>query len=113
METNPAPVTSHAGGEKQPLSFQMPGFDGKVTPTIGEGIVISMDILADHVTDLSPLRALPNLSYLECYGSPLRQGKLVDLSPLQGLTLSRVMVASPEPFGGRAAWDRYRYSSSD
>jgi len=89
----------------QKLQELNPGFDGKVTPSIGEGIVISMDILVDHVTDLSPLRALPNLSYLECLGSPPCEGKLVDLSPLQGLSLrglwcSHTKIADLSPLKG-------------
>ena len=72
-----------------------PGFDGKLTDATGakplqvdpDGVV-SVGFSSDDVTDVSPLRALPNLRYLTCNGHKFGKGKLADLSPLAGLPLS-------------------------
>ena len=42
----------------------------------------------DSVTDISPLRALPQLTRLTCNGNWDRKGKLSDLSPLRGMRLT-------------------------
>ncbi len=72
-----------------------PGFDGKVTPVIQNGVVVSLAFIADKVSDISPVRALPGLFHLKCPGSDasldkpqdLSKAKLSDLSPLAGLPL--------------------------
>jgi serine/threonine protein kinase len=64
-----------------------PQFDGRVTPTIEEGVVTGLRLSADHIKDLSPVRAFPGLTSLECSGSAPTEGALADLSPLQGLPL--------------------------
>jgi Leucine-rich repeat (LRR) protein len=72
-----------------------PGFDGKLTPVIQNGVVWSLEFFADNISDLSPVRALPALFHLTCHGvdssrdklSDLSQAKLSDLSPLAGLPL--------------------------
>ena len=63
------------------------GFNGELTETIEEGVVIGLDFLTDNVADISPLKALKNLKTLRCIGSAKGKGRLVDLSPLQGLPL--------------------------
>ncbi len=72
-----------------------PGFDGKVTdkygngpPKIENGIVTELRCPTDHVTDISPVRALPGLKCLFCGGSSKGTGVLSDLSPLQGMRLT-------------------------
>ena len=65
-----------------------PGFDGKVTPTIDGGTVTGLKFVTDQVTDISPVRVLENLSVLEIPGSALGQGKLLNLSPLKGMSLT-------------------------
>jgi Leucine-rich repeat (LRR) protein len=64
-----------------------PGFDGKVTPQIAEGVVTELQFLSDKVTDLLPVRALTGLQVLHCSGTWPRKGILVDLSPLKGMNL--------------------------
>ena len=71
-----------------------PGFDGKMTeiggghtPRIENGVVTGIGLVTDHVTDISPVRALAGLSGLNCYPANLPNGKLADLSPLRGLQL--------------------------
>ncbi len=71
------------------LVARNPGFDGKVTwVKDDEGAVVKFGLCTDSVTDLSPLRALPRLEELSCTGSGNATGKLVDLRPLKGLSLS-------------------------
>jgi hypothetical protein len=70
------------------LKERNPGFDGKVVwrhPDNGE--VTHLELEADHLTDLSPVRALTGLIYLNCHGSAPGKGKLADLSPLKGMKL--------------------------
>ena len=69
-----------------------PGFDGKVTPTIEGGVVTGLQFLTDNVTDISPVRALPGLTYLYCHGTDYGKGKLADLSPLRGLPLENLIL---------------------
>ncbi len=63
-------------------------FDGKVTPTIENGVVTGLQFLSDAVTDLSPVRALPGLKTLNCAGTDGTTGTLSDLSALKGLPLT-------------------------
>ena len=86
-----------------------PGFDGKVKPTIEGGGVVGLEFVTDNVTDISPLRALPELKSLNCRGSAdVWNGRLADLSPLKGMALTalecgrtRVSDLSPRERGCR------------
>lgn len=87
------------------LRLHNPGFDGKLTPTITGGVVTGLSFLADEVTDLSPLRALPGLTSLQCDAINTRKSLLSDLSPLKGLPLdflsvSRTAVVDLRPLSG-------------
>ena len=74
-----------------------PGFDGKVTgiasweansrPKIEGGVVTEIGFLVEHVTDLSPVRALAGLKKLSCVGNNGTNEGLSDLSPLKGMRL--------------------------
>ena len=71
------------------------GFDGTVTgwsgkgmPKIENGVVTEFGFHTDNVFDLSPVRARSQLTKLRCRGTGDRNGKLADLSPLQGLKLT-------------------------
>jgi serine/threonine protein kinase/Leucine-rich repeat (LRR) protein len=74
-----------------------PGFDGKVGPKIASGVVIGLGFAANHVSDLSPVRALTGLKSLQCRGNS-GKGKLSDLSPLQGMQLQELGVTSSQVF---------------
>jgi Leucine-rich repeat (LRR) protein/tRNA A-37 threonylcarbamoyl transferase component Bud32 len=67
-----------------------PGFDGKVTPTIEQGVVTGVRFKTDEVKDISPVRALTGLVSVECAGTFLKNGKLSDLTPLRGLRLTHL-----------------------
>jgi serine/threonine protein kinase len=67
-------------------------FDGTVTPTIENGVVKRLSFLTDDVENIAPVRVLSNLDALDCRGTPDRRGKLADLSPLRGLSLTFLHV---------------------
>jgi hypothetical protein len=64
-----------------------PGFDGKVVPTIENGVVTGLAFSTEQVSDLSPVRALTNLKNLKCNANVVGASRVKDLSPLQGLPL--------------------------
>jgi len=75
-----------------------PGFDGKVTdiggghtPKIENGVVTGIGLVTDHVTDISPVRALSQLKGLWCVSST-KPGTLRDLSPLKGMLLKELWL---------------------
>jgi len=65
-----------------------PGFDGKVEPTVEDGVVTGLKFLTDHVSDISPVRGLTKLRSLNC--DHAGKGLLIDLSPLRGLPLTNL-----------------------
>jgi serine/threonine protein kinase len=69
-----------------------PGFDGAVTPTIEDSKITAFQFFTDNVTDISPVRALAGVPQLSLIGSSLRKGKLVDISPLQGMRLTSLIL---------------------
>jgi len=77
------------------LKERNPDFDGQWTPTIEAGVVTELEILTDHVTDLSPLRALSGLLKLNCSGTS-GKGPLADLAPLKGLKLTSLTCSSTQ-----------------
>jgi Leucine-rich repeat (LRR) protein len=76
------------------LKERNPGFDGKVTPIIDKGVVRSLELRTDAVTDLSPVQALTGLRSLVYVGSAPGEGQLTDLSPLKNLDLSSLWLAN-------------------
>jgi tRNA A-37 threonylcarbamoyl transferase component Bud32 len=70
-----------------------PGFDGKVDPTVVNDRVTALRFRCVAVKDLSPLRALPHLEEVGCYGTIESPGQVTDLSPLRGLPLKRLNCA--------------------
>ncbi|MGE3407572.1 MAG: protein kinase [Pirellulales bacterium] len=69
------------------------GFGGRLTPTIDNGVVTDIAFVSDNVKDISPIRALSGLKMLACNGSKNGQGKVADLSPLQGVPLTQLQFA--------------------
>jgi hypothetical protein len=67
-----------------------PRFDGRVEPTIRDGVVIGLAFITNAVSDLSPVRALTRLESLDCNGMAERRGSVADLSPLRGMPLKRL-----------------------
>ena len=94
-----------------------PGFDGMLAgfdprgkphekPKVEDNHVTEIGLFNDHVSDLSPVRALPKLQQLACYGSVAnKRGMLSDLSPLSGMSLTKLncsdsQVADLSPLEG-------------
>jgi serine/threonine protein kinase/tetratricopeptide (TPR) repeat protein len=67
-----------------------PGFDGSVAPSINMGVVTQFNFLTDHVTDISPVRALTGLQQAAFGGSAPDKNKLRDLSSLRGMKLKQL-----------------------
>src|SRR5262249_26481292 len=72
------------------------GFDGKVTPKVENGIVTELQFVTDKVMDISPVQALEKLKSLTCGGSKPSKGKLADLSPLKGMSLTQLNINNTE-----------------
>jgi Leucine-rich repeat (LRR) protein len=80
-----------------------PAFDGKLSAPakIEKGVVTGIEFVTDQVTDVSPVLALTGLRSLNC-GGTASKGRLADLSPLKGtsltiLTCSGTQVADLSP----------------
>jgi serine/threonine protein kinase/Leucine-rich repeat (LRR) protein len=61
--------------------------DGSRTLKIENGTVTELRFYTDQVTNIAPVRALTGLKMLDCIGSASGKGKLIDLSPVRGLSL--------------------------
>ena len=88
VRTLPAKEQVQAVSEK--LKELNDGFSGDVKETIEDGVVVGLEFQTDAVTDISPLRALPELKYLTCTGSTENKGILADLGPLTGMPLKEL-----------------------
>jgi serine/threonine protein kinase/Leucine-rich repeat (LRR) protein len=69
-----------------------PGYDGQEEHKIVGGRVVEFKCSGEAVSDISPLRALPQLTLLWVYGSRDKRSPLADLSPLRGMTLSHLSL---------------------
>jgi len=76
------------------LKKRNPGFDAKVKHALEGDVVIELVFSADHITDLSPVRALTELRSLNCSGTAEdKPAPLADLSPLKGMKLEALSCA--------------------
>jgi hypothetical protein len=78
------------------LKKRNPGYDGMKRHKIQDGQVIELELWTEHISDISPVRALPSLQNFYCTGptdqnsQPTgKKGILADLSPLRGMHLTR------------------------
>ena len=73
-----------------------PEFDGKVVTEQENGQVRSWDMRTDQVTDIRPLVALKHLRSVNLGGTYTwkHNGKLVDISPLEGMPIEGLEVTS-------------------
>lgn len=90
----PADQQVQAVSEK--LKDLNPGFDGLVTPTFDKGHVTELRFFTDLVTDISPVRALPELKFLTIEGRDLGASRFSDLSPLEGMKLTLLQCSKTE-----------------
>jgi serine/threonine protein kinase len=71
------------------LKRRNPGFDGKLTPTITNGVDLTgLALSADEVADITPVRVLSELDKLSLGGFATKKRPLADLSPLKGMKLT-------------------------
>jgi formylglycine-generating enzyme required for sulfatase activity/serine/threonine protein kinase len=88
-EVQALPAEQQIEKVKARLKELNPDFDDAVTPTIdANGVVTSLQFVTDHVTDISPVRALTALRVLRCSSTDRGKGQLADLSPLKGMKLT-------------------------
>jgi tRNA A-37 threonylcarbamoyl transferase component Bud32 len=88
------PAEQQVEAVAQRLQELNPGFNGKIIPTIEDGVVKGMEFSTAHVADLSPVRALRQLESLNCSGPRPKEGKLSDLGPLHGMPLKSLACGS-------------------
>jgi Leucine-rich repeat (LRR) protein/tRNA A-37 threonylcarbamoyl transferase component Bud32 len=74
------------------LKRRNPGFDGQVKSEIRDGAFVGLEMVADDLTDLAPLRALPRLQGLGCVERKEGKSQLSDLWPLHGLGLTGLNI---------------------
>ncbi len=94
-ETQKLPAEQQIEAVSKKLMELNPGFDGKVAGYLGNGqakiadrVVTEIGLVADHITDISPIRALPELKYLSCDGKTAGKARFSDLSPLHGMKVT-------------------------
>ncbi len=95
------PAEKQVAAVSQKLMDLNPGFDGKISspwdgskpPVIQDGDVVELNIVTDKVADLSPIRALRELTQFEC-GFSQRTVQRLDLSPLNGMRIRRLKTAN-------------------
>ncbi len=83
----------------QELKKRNPDFNGEVNSFLDGGKVRFVSLSADGVEDLTPVRAFPDLTSLDCFGSGEGKGRLASLEPLRGLSLTRLMIWSNPRLG--------------
>lgn len=100
------PAEEQVDEVRRELKRRNPDFDeSTVEHKVEDGGVVELKFLSDHVTDISPVRALTALQSLDCSGSwgvryfTYRKSglsQLDDLSPLRGLQLIRLECNATE-----------------
>jgi len=85
------PAAEQVEEVRKELKRRNPDFDGTLTPTIENDVVTGLAFSTEQVSDVSPVRALTKLKNLKCAG-----GKLIDLSPLEGLKLATLDLSGTQ-----------------
>lgn len=78
------------------LKERNPEFDGQVVTEHQDGKVVLWDMRTDLITDISPLAALKHLRNVNLGGTYTwkHNGKLVDISPLEGIPIEGLELTS-------------------
>jgi hypothetical protein len=89
-----------------------PDFDGTINPTIENGIVTGLEFLTNRVADISPIRAFPRLTALNCRSGGMVRGMYSDLTLLKGMPLkslngSLTSVSDLTPLSGMPLTDLF------
>ncbi len=99
------PAEDQAMAVAKKLQELNPQFDGKLAPEIADGSVRGLSFSPQHITDISPLRALAGLKSLYLRSPGDAKSQLSDLSPLNGLPLTKFGIVNSQvsdlsPFRG-------------
>jgi len=87
-EVTGLPADKQVTAVAQKLRELNPRFDGRIKPTIENGVVTGLEFDSFHVCDLSPVRALRGLTRLDCRSNQHGwTAELRDLLPLNGMKL--------------------------
>jgi serine/threonine protein kinase len=87
------PAAEQVEEVRKELTKRNPDFDGMLTPTVEGDAVTALKFATDHVTDISPVRALTRLRTLEIEGpNQSAPGILAGLSPLRGMQLTALSI---------------------
>jgi eukaryotic-like serine/threonine-protein kinase len=104
LDTHKLPAEQQLEQLKAKLKERNPDLDvGRIEAKIIDGKVAVLSLPAAEVTDLAPIRALPDLRLLNCSGTPGQPGRLSDVSSLAGmprldkLYISHTAVADLSP----------------
>ena len=90
-------VDEQLAAVKAELIKRNPKFDGKIDHKLDKnGAVSDVKFSADHVTDVSPVRAFPELRWFTCVGSGPGKGALADLLPLRGTKLAVLSIGDTQ-----------------
>ena len=84
------PAEKHVEVVVRKLQELNPDFDGNIKHSIKNDAVFELSFSAEHVSDISPVRALTGLKSFGCNQSS--KGKLINLSPLRGLSLTAISM---------------------
>jgi serine/threonine protein kinase/Leucine-rich repeat (LRR) protein len=90
------PAAQQVEEVRKELKRLNPKFDGSLTPTIENDVVTELSLNTDEVTNIAPVRAHTKLVYFDCRGTYPNKGKLSDLSPLTGMSISRLDCSSTQ-----------------
>ncbi len=87
------PAAEQVEEVRSELRKRNPEFDGKLVPTIENEVVTGIEFFSNHVSDISPLRAFPRLSSLNCRVNGSNFGMISDLKPLKGMSLVKLILS--------------------
>ena len=87
------PAAEQVEEVRKELKKRNPKFDGTLTPTIENGVVTGIEFFTNQVSDISPVRAFPRLTSLNCRADGSIVGMVSDLKPLKGMQLVRLTLS--------------------
>ncbi len=87
------PAAEQVEEVRKELKKRNPEFDGTLTPIIENDVVTGIEFFTNQVSDISPVRAFPHLTSLNCRADGLLVGMVSDLKPLKGMPLVRLKLS--------------------
>lgn len=87
------PAADQVEEVRKELKKRNPEFDGTLTPTIENDVVTGIAFFTNQVSDISPVRAFPHLTSLNCRADGSLVGMVSDLKPLKGMQLIKLTLS--------------------